>query len=76
MPIRHAGTAAAQAPAPFPEAVPESRPASPPGFSQVKFSDLVASGKIAKELMAGIPFEYCSEVQAATVDPILAGQDV
>jgi len=53
-----------------------SRPVSPPGISQTRFTDFVDQGKIAASLLAKNPYEFCTDVQAQTMGPILDGFDV
>jgi hypothetical protein len=53
-----------------------SRPATPAGISQTRFTDFVNQGKIAKSLLVNNPYEFCTEVQAQTMGPILDGFDV
>ncbi|KIM29695.1 hypothetical protein M408DRAFT_328559 [Serendipita vermifera MAFF 305830] len=55
---------------------PASRPVSPTGISQTRFMDFVDQGKISKSLLSKIPYEFCTEVQAQTIEPILSGSDV
>ena len=53
-----------------------SRPASPGGISSIRFLDFADQGKISKSLLARNPYEFCTEVQAQTMEPILSGVDV
>ncbi|KIJ31744.1 hypothetical protein M422DRAFT_185519 [Sphaerobolus stellatus SS14] len=50
-------------------------PAHPPHMSNVRFADYAAKGLNAT-LAHSIPFEYCTPIQAATLDAILTGEDV
>lgn len=46
-------------------------------LSNVRFADFVASGRLSSDLLEKIlPFDRCTEVQAATFDTILDGKDV
>ena len=46
-------------------------------LSNVRFADFVARGRLSSDLLEKLlPFEYCTEVQAATFDTILDGKDV
>jgi len=56
--------------------IPPSRPATPGGISQTRFTDFVDQGKIAKSLLVSNPYEFCTEVQAQTMGPIIDGFDV
>jgi ATP-dependent RNA helicase MSS116 len=52
------------------------RPATPPKqLSDVSFASFVGKG-LNERMLALIPYEFCSEVQALTLPPILAGKDV
>jgi hypothetical protein len=53
-----------------------SRPETPGGISQTRFTDFVDQGKIAKSLLVSNPYEFCTEVQAQTMGPIIDGFDV
>ncbi|TDL20953.1 DEAD-domain-containing protein [Rickenella mellea] len=66
---------------------PQPRPASPPvipsapvagnnTFSALRFSDLATQGRISQKLANNIPHEFCTEVQAATIDTSLSGRDI
>lgn len=52
------------------------RASSPMGISQTRFSDFVNRGRISSTLLTNNPYEFCTEVQAATMDTILDGVDV
>jgi hypothetical protein len=52
------------------------RASSPVGISQTRFLDFVNRGRISSTLLANNPYEFCTEVQAATMDTILDGVDV
>ncbi|KAF8487600.1 P-loop containing nucleoside triphosphate hydrolase protein [Gautieria morchelliformis] len=45
-------------------------------FSSVRFRDFAARGQISDQVLKGIPFEFCTLVQAATLDVVLQGTDV
>ncbi|KAF8575751.1 DEAD-domain-containing protein [Ramaria rubella] len=45
-------------------------------FSSVRFSDFAARGQISQMVLKGIPFEFCTHVQAQTLDALLGGADV
>ena len=58
----------------------QTRPALPTAlesnFSTVRFRDFFARGKISSQVLQGIPFEFCTHVQAETMDVVLDGVDV
>jgi ATP-dependent RNA helicase MSS116 len=58
----------------------ETRPTSPAAmasnFSTVRFRDFFERGKISSQVLQGIPFEFCTHVQAETMDVVLDGADV
>ncbi|KIJ48828.1 hypothetical protein M422DRAFT_162204 [Sphaerobolus stellatus SS14] len=45
-------------------------------LSTVRFADYAAKGLISPDILKGIPFEFCTPVQAETLDAILTGSDV
>jgi superfamily II DNA/RNA helicase len=46
-------------------------------LSNVRFADFVARGRLSADLLEKLlPFDRCTEVQAATFDTILDGNDV
>jgi ATP-dependent RNA helicase MSS116, mitochondrial len=45
-------------------------------LSNVRFADFVARGRLSADLERLIPFDRCTEVQAATFDVISDGRDV
>jgi len=45
-------------------------------LSTVRFADYAQKGLISDGLLRGIPFEFCTPVQAETLDAILTGEDV
>ena len=46
-------------------------------LSNVRFADFVARGRLSPDLLEKLlPFDRCTEVQAATFDAILEGKDV
>ena len=45
-------------------------------FSTVRFRDFAQRGQISDHVLRGIPFEFCTHVQAATLDVVLQGTDV
>lgn len=57
-------------------ATPSAAEAKSLGFSGVRFTDFVTSGKISESVAKGIPFEFCTEVQAKTLPLILSGVDL
>jgi len=62
-------------PANGPEIVPSSTENT--ALSNVRFADFVARGRLSVDLAERIlPFDFCTEVQAATFDNILDGRDV
>lgn len=75
-----AATAAAPARAPpvqqnlvVPAALP---PKANDNLSTTRFAEFYQRRLISKNLLDNIPFEFCTEVQAATMDTILSGVDV
>ncbi|PVF96570.1 DEAD-domain-containing protein [Serendipita vermifera] len=44
--------------------------------AEVTFRHLVDKGWISNRLLSGVPYEYCTEIQARTIKPILDGFDV
>ncbi len=58
-----------------PEIIPESTQNT--NLSNVRFADFVARGRLSADLVEKLPpFDRCTEVQAATFDTILDGNDV
>ncbi|KAF8518987.1 P-loop containing nucleoside triphosphate hydrolase protein [Hysterangium stoloniferum] len=59
---------------------PTTRPTSPSAhasnFSEVRFREYVERGEISEQVASGVPFEFCTHVQAATLSIILSGVDV
>ena len=55
-----------------------ARPVSPgrANTSTTRFAEFHERGFISTTLFDNIPFEYCTEVQAATMETILGGVDV
>jgi hypothetical protein len=75
------GSAAAPLPPPpaDADAVSSTSTPAPPlasNFSAVRFSDFAQRGQISAHVLRGIPFEFCTHVQAATLDVVLQGTDV
>lgn len=78
---RPASTAAVQVPARPPQPQLATVQAAPQlkdntHISTTRFADLHARGFISKQVLDNIPFEFCTEVQAATLETILTGVDV
>ena len=86
-PRRHANAAtAATAPAQLLDvsssssSTPVVRPTTPAAmvsnFSSVRFRDFAERGQISDQVLRGIPFEFCTHVQAETLGVLLKGTDV
>ena len=58
-----------------PEIIPQSTENT--NLSNVRFADFVTRGRLSADLVEKLPpFDRCTEVQAATFDTILDGNDV
>lgn len=55
---------------------PPSQAAMASNFSLVRFRDFAERGQISDQVLRGIPFEFCTHVQAETLDVVLKGTDV
>ena len=70
---------ASSALAPISRPAPVTREASraiTPSHSGIRFKDFQGRGLISQETVDILPFEYCTQVQAETLGPILEGHDM
>jgi hypothetical protein len=51
-------------------------PSSLSHLSSTRFLDFYDKGQMSKQMLDAIPFEHCTEVQAATLGACLSGSDV